>query len=342
MNVLFIVEGIGGHNISYLRALSQTKLYKSVIITPVYISEIDAEQIVYDDIVFPNKSFIKYKKWIMFIINESKKKKYDVFHFIDGDTIMRFFGLGISKIVADKHLITFHHFFSGLIRKVSYKCMLKCGIQAVVHTDNIKKQLEKIINRNVNKVDYPSFTVTTPINKKANKIPILGAFGATRYEKGLDILLSALECVNNPFVLLIAGAETEIKKSYIDNFIPKIKGKVICDLKFLSEDELKNYLDKTDIFVLPYRLNFDGASGPLADGVARRKMIIGSNHGSLGELIEQNHIGVTFEAENIDSLAHIIEQAITEPFVYDETALAYSQKLTVENFIYTYYKIYTN
>ena len=49
-------------------------------------------------------------------------------------------------------------------------------------------------------------------------------------------------------------------------------------------------INACDYIVLPYRYSFDGASGPLVDGVIADKIIIGANHGSLGNLINNNNL----------------------------------------------------
>lgn len=60
----------------------------------------------------------------------------------------------------------------------------------------------------------------------------------------------------------------------------KIKLKLIC--VFLSEEEFAYASEAADIIVLPYRKIFSGASGPLGEGVWKRKCIVGPMEGNLG------------------------------------------------------------
>lgn len=39
--------------------------------------------------------------------------------------------------------------------------------------------------------------------------------------------------------------------------------------------------------------------------MAKGKMIIAANHGSLGDIVEKNHLGYTFESENIEALKKV-------------------------------------
>ena len=69
-----------------------------------------------------------------------------------------------------------------------------------------------------------------------------------------------------------------------------------------------------DIFVLPYRKEFDGASGPLTEAVVREKMIVSSDHGSLGKIVNSNHLGITFESENSKELEKALSRALVIDF----------------------------
>lgn len=184
----------------------------------------------------------------------------------------------------------------------------------VVHTESLEKMLLEMGIKNVKHIEYPQFQkIAVPSTEDARKqlrlkedIPVLLALGATRDDKGLDILLDALNFVNHDFQLLIAGKEESFSEEFIDEHTKKYSTKVTKLLKFLDDYEFAECLSAADFVVLPYRKCFDGASGPLGEGVVLGKTIIGPNHGSLGDIIEKNHLGYIFEAENINSLAKVI------------------------------------
>jgi glycosyltransferase involved in cell wall biosynthesis len=126
----------------------------------------------------------------------------------------------------------------------------------------------------------------------------------------------------------------------IDEKIANYRDQVSIFLEFLSNEKLSYCLDAADIVVLPYRKSFDGASGPLGEGVALGKIIVGSNHGSLGDLIEENHLGYTFESENINSLYESIELALSQTFIADSTYKKYKNMLNPAFFVDAYSKLY--
>ena len=47
-------------------------------------------------------------------------------------------------------------------------------------------------------------------------------------------------------------------------------------------------------------------------------MIVGPNHGNLGDTISKNHLGYTFETENVESLAEVLNRALAEKWEPDE------------------------
>jgi len=340
MRVLFVEDALDGHHVPYLHGLTSCDKYESVVISPEYNERIHSQQIIYSELKFPTKSVRAYWKWICFIAEETRRNKYDIVHFLDGDTIMRFFGLGFFLIRAPKIVITYHGFYHGFLRALSYR-MMCVNRTAVVHTNTIQERLYRLGVKSVKKVEYPSFSYIKESKPILNDVPTLGALGATRWDKGLDILLQALEKVQKPYRLIIAGQALDITKEDIEKAKVKLSGKIQYNLEYLSEDEFTNYLNMIDIFVIPYRRIFDGASGPLVEGVARGKMIIGSDHGSIGQVIRDNHVGKTFESENVNELAMLITQALEKKFVYDEVAQRYQQLLSVEGFQNSYYVIYS-
>ena len=69
-------------------------------------------------------------------------------------------------------------------------------------------------------------------------------------------------------------------------------------------------------------------------------MIIGSNHGSLGALIQKNHLGYVFESENPKELAKCISNALNSEFLYDQYAKSYQKSLDPQIFLQRYTELY--
>lgn len=346
MKILYVDNGNSGHHEAYLKGLTNSTNYRSIVLLPKAIDSLNASQEIYTKFVIGTKSTKKYIEWIKTIERLAERENVDVIHFLDGDSIMRYFGMGLKRLRnSHKVLITFHHFFSGLARRISYKSIFKQIDYGVVHTGSIKDKIGKLGIRNVIKIDYPSFISQVVGYSKEpkqyeNKVKVILALGGTRYDKGIDLLIKALYPIEVPYKLIIAGITREFTKEKINSLIKPIKKNVQLDLRYLPEQVMLAYLRQADIIALPYRKSFDGASGPLCDGVYLRKVIVGSSHGSLNEIITKNHVGVTFKSESIEDLTTKLNNVLNSDFVYDDTAVKYSLSLSPEIFRNKYFQLY--
>ena len=99
-------------------------------------------------------------------------------------------------------------------------------------------------------------------------------------------------------------------------------------------------MNATDIITIPYRKEFNAASGPLGEGASLRKCIVGPCHGNLGDTIEKNHLGYTFLSEDVNSLAEVLNKALKTEFKPDEKYIEYKNSLDVESFLKSYENLY--
>lgn len=340
MKILFVDDMLWGHHIPYLRALADTPSYEGVILIPEKILELKSKQIVYEKLSFDSKRISDYIECMRFIENQAQKEKADIIHFVNGDKIMRYFGFGIGRLSRRWNVaITFHRFFPGFMRKLSYQLM-SCHKTVVVYTNGFYVKMKKYGICDINHIEYSSFLQIGQEHIVDFAIPVIGMYGSTRYEKGLDILLEALEKVTMPFKLIIAGVEGDFDKQRIEEMCSSYIEKVLIDMRFLSESELGNYWAQTDLVVLPYRRSFAGASGQLTEGVSMGVPIIGPKHGSLGDIIQNNHLGKIYKLEDTDDLARVIDEVLKDGFSYDETAKRYQESLNPKRFCEEYNDLY--
>ena len=351
MKLLLVETRLSGHHLSYLNSLIHSSdmddIY--VVVPESYdFSDLDKQHVFV-------KPFIKngspnYRVWIKEIKKVVANVRPDIIHFIYGDDLYRFFGIGIGVLKKySKVVITYHQIRRSTIRDLAIRLLAKASSRVIVHTASLAADLKSINVYNVSHIEYPHFSEAESIDRnialdyldiKDTTSPLLLALGGTRQDKGLDLLLEALKLVSNPFHLIIAGKEESFKKSYIEGIISDYKNNVSLFLKFLSDEEFFHCLNAADIVCLPYRKSFDGASGPLGEGVALGKMIVGPNHGSLGRLIEDNHLGYTFESENIEALAVVLDEALSGNWKPDEKYKSYQNVLNPKRFQRDYMELY--
>ena len=346
MKILIVDNDITGHHNVYLNNILQHE-FDYVFILPEYLKGLERnKQYIYKGDIH---SFIGYKKWIRFIHRVSQDENVDIVHFLNADPLIRYFGLFLGLLKNDKIIGTFHHFTYSTLRNIARKTVFSKIDYGVVHTDFLYEVTRKSGIKNCVQIEYPVFESFEGITKSEartffgipdNSTKVIAAIGGTREPKGLDILVEALNYVNDDFYLLIAGKEEFFTKNYIEQNIKSYQDKVIMYLKYLTDEEFKMAMCSSDIIVLPYRKSFDGASGPLAEGASLGKCIVGPAHGSLGRIISKYHLGYTFEPENTQSLARTIENSIRAKFIYDEVANEYCNKLEVDTFKRNYLSLY--
>lgn len=345
MKVLLVEFSIDGHSLTYISKLAESDLYEAVLVVPEKIKTLNCKQ--YELELQEHKNPLQYFKWIVDLKKIIKKEKPDVVHLLYGDNFYRYCGLGLRLLGKNKTILTLHWIKGDKFHKISTKSIAHRVKQIIVHSDYMKNQLKILNINNAERIEYPYFSIIQPDKIKAkeyfdlkNNIPVLCCLGSARYDKGLDILLDSLKNVKEDFQLLIAGTEGFFDKQYVNEHISSYKDKVKINMRFLSEEEFAYASEAADIIVLPYRKIFSGASGPLGEGVWKKKCIIGPMEGNLGYTIKKYHLGYVFESENTESLSNVLNIALSKKFEPDMEYLDYRKMLNPDIFVENYYTIY--
>ncbi len=348
MRILLVEAALSGHRKTYHKKLIETiGIENTFLITPEEEPDVKCEQVIDGNIDLRPRTIRDYLRWLKFIKHTADDYRVDAIHFLDGDLLYRFCGYKLNILKNYKTIVTFHHVGEDFIHSASVNLILQRITYGVVHTEHLKKRFNNL--HNIILIDYPYFPVqeTIPDRKESkryygideNKMVLL-ALGGTRYEKGVDILMKSLkEVKKGDVVLLIAGNEDYFKKSDLEQ-ISTGNVAVYYSMKSLSDAEWCMALSASDIVVLPYRKSFAGASGPLTEAVWFEKPIIGKTDGSIGEMIRNNELGWTFEAENIVSLGKVIENAITTEFEIGRRYIDFKEKISISRFQEGYMKLY--
>ena len=347
MKILYVDKGVDGHHVTYMRALCKNDDAECVLVLPQNVDIPNVDQYIYKTIDKPPRKFRTYMKFLKEINSFIKKEKPDVVHFLYGDFFYRYFGAGLGRFKRYKTVMTVHSARHSRIEKISLKLISKKIDKIIVHSDYIKSAVEACGVNNAVHVEYPQFnSIVCPSDYAKQKlgidpnVKVIGCIGGTRPAKGLDIMLEALNDVKQDFRLLIAGAPEAFDAEYIKTHSQKYADKVVTHLHFLSDEELAWAFNASDIIAVPYRRSFNGASGPLGEGVALGKCIVSTDHGNLGDAVTKNHLGYTFASEDVCSLTAAIEKALSTDFVRDEYYEAYRESLDPRYFEEKYKKLY--
>lgn len=346
MKVLFVDINTAGHHMIYFKSIMSLNFFEKVLVLPKINSSVTIKQYEIPSLS-RNMTLSQYVRMLVSLRKIVKLEHPDIVHFLTGDMLYRFFGVGLSYLKCNI-ITTFHHVELSFLKKISYRFIFAKIKYGVVHTKYIFDNLQNINICNATHIEYPFLEKFDSYNREslrtefniADNIKILLAFGDTRYDKGLDILLKSLNNVKIPFHLIIAGKPSYFSGKQIEELTAAYTDKVSCFLYFISDELMNKLFSVADIVVLPYRKIFSGASGPLTAGVSLEKIIIGPDYNSLGALIKDNHLGYVFTPECIDSLKIAIESAVENDFDCDSFYKEYKNRISPKCFIKSYEHLY--
>lgn len=181
--------------------------------------------------------------------------------------------------------------------------------QYIVHNKFSSTELYKetkvlpIIIKHGNYIPFFDPTAYKPSNKSFNLL----FFGLIKESKGLDLLLESLVSLKKQgfdFQLTIAGRPwrndfSTYKKIIDDN---NLSSSVVTHLHFISEFELLDLFNRSDLVVLPYRKIFQ--SGVVLKSMSLKRAVLCSNISAFQEQIIDTVNGFIFESENTVSLTN--------------------------------------
>lgn len=239
---------------------------------------------------------------------------------------------------------TLHWFPRDRKRQLLFKWTARYFDAIVVHSEYIRRQCEAIGVKNVRVIDYPVFCAVdlarlTPQDAHGKKV--FTCLGGTRKDKGLDILAAALQYLDADtcarIKLVAAGKEDEVPYHLLTEKAAAKGIEVDICPRVLDDTEYWQRIVDTDVILLPYRRMFTGNSGPMTDGIWLNKYILAPDCGNLRFMVEEYHLGSTFEAENAQSLAEAIARVSRADTACDH---AYRQKLYVQQFVDSYRELF--
>lgn len=347
--ILLCERSMKGHRRVYLKWLSEIAGVDCFVFAPDNVGLDDDHFIKYEPA--EGNALSEYLKWAANIKKIVADKGINVVHITDGDSIMKFFGLGFGSFGAAKRVITYHHFFSGAARRLSYLAMNRGRSVSVGHTETVCDQLRAVGVEDVRLCRYPSFTFESVAGRNSTEsrryfglpenIPVIGIIGGGNYKNIIPFLETMQNC-REPFHIHICVKNNEDFALEVENAVARYADRVTIRKGYLSDDEYELFLAASDIVYCLYDHSFDGASGPLTDGVCAQKLILSCAHGSLGQIVSENHLGFTAECTDANEMLEQTTKALRfgSSFEYDEVAGAYRRSLMPDFFQENYRKLY--
>lgn len=350
MNIMYVEFNFHGHRLKYINAFnSLDEKHKLFYLVPGSESALmGGRRIAMCSGFNKRRSLTRYFAFVKEVKRAVKAYKIDVVHILDGDFLYRYFGFGLKGIGA-RLVITYHHMDFGILKRISLRRIFRASAYGVVHTEKLKDELKTIGIKNGVYIDYPMLdAVSKKTVENARKefgirdssLPVLAFVGNLMNYKGFDMLVRALNRIQTPCIFLVAGEPLDYDEQYIKENLTNTNIKVRYRLRYLTDPEFADAINAADVVLLPYRRDFDGASGPLVSAVMHRKVVIGAAHGSLGNMIKTYSLGVTYECENENALVRAINGYLTDPFTVSEKAEEFARRLSPADFVEKNEKLY--
>jgi len=123
-----------------------------------------------------------------------------------------------------------------------------------------------------------------PLNSK-----VLLFFGLIRDYKGLDILLEAMNTLDETYYLIVAGEVYGDDKAYLKQVENIPQAQVVMRNGYIPDDEVKYYFSASDLCILPYKKGTQSGVQAISDSFCTPVLV--SKNGGLHEKIKEGKSG---------------------------------------------------
>lgn len=146
------------------------------------------------------------------------------------------------------------------------------------------------------------------------------AFGNSRIEKGLDLLLEVAAQIDSTqdFLLVAAGKMKLDQEAFYRDLAARLglAARIRFDVKFVPDEETQAYYAAADLVVVPYRRIYE--SGVTIMAMSLGRAVLASDLEPLRETTDDGRAGFLFAAGDAEALASKLDQLIGERARLDE------------------------
>jgi glycosyltransferase involved in cell wall biosynthesis len=186
---------------------------------------------------------------------------------------------------------------------------------------------------------FPNEITRTAIRTKLNlQGPVIAYFGRITEEKGVDILLHALESIKDMrwhFIMDKFDIYTNNYHRHIESLVTKLELRNRITTIDANHFEIADYMNAADVVVIPsistsiWKEQY-GRVAP--ETMACGKVVIISKSGALPELVQET--GLAFDEGNVNQLSSLLVDYLNNPFRYENMSKQASERAV--NFLSIY------
>ncbi len=248
-----------------------------------------------------------------------------------------------------------------LLKKFSKYCrkiILTTGLakKTLIDETGISKNKLKVIYHGTPQVKYINQNRIKDKLKLSNK-KVLSSIGLINSHKGIDLVIEALPYVvkkHKNIVYLIIGAIHPSRKKEVDKYLKKtmLRAKelkvdkyIMRVNKYLTERELINYFQASDIYLTPYKGAAQVSSGTLAYAIACGRCVVSTPYIYAKEMIGKNLRGFLVNFNDSKDIAKKVNYILDHPNIHkkiEKKAYAFGRKTTWEKVARKHLKIFNS
>ncbi|WP_135664234.1 glycosyltransferase [Halorhabdus rudnickae] len=151
-------------------------------------------------------------------------------------------------------------------------------------------------------------------------------FGEMRAEKGVDLLVDALEEYDgSPITVILAGKPVAVDARKIERGVANPDVTVVPELGFVPQEAVPDYFFAADAVILPYRRSFGTyrTSGVFQKACSAGRPVIAPNFGAFAARVSKWNLGTTFEPGSAESLSAVLASVASNPEgILDEQSMS--------------------
>ena len=171
-------------------------------------------------------------------------------------------------------------------------------------------------------LSHPGFRVIPATSKdrsggipefKSVEFKNVGFLGRATSEKGIEVLMEALELLPKNYKLLMAGPTDTSENSYSEKLLTSIKNNPkVRHLGLLPEDKLANFYASLDVFVLPSTNSFEAFGIVQLEAMSAGVPVVATNIPGVRTIVAETGFGEIVEPSSAAQLASSIERVLTK------------------------------
>lgn len=182
--------------------------------------------------------------------------------------------------------------------RVSTKIIILCD-ETYGILKNLSKNEKTYINK-VYKIPHPNYINVYPDSEKKNKKEGLNflCIGQVNKYKNIDLLIEVFNKIQDKNVSLVIAGNCKDKEfsRKLSNMITNTN--IICDFRFIPDNQLIDFIESSDILVLPYSLDSSLNSGTIFLAFSYKKTVVSPLIGTLKEFKNDETIFYSYEYKN--------------------------------------------